>query len=62
MAENKRGGKREGAGRKRKTEELRRTTVSFTCSKNEAELITETAAALGISKSEFICSKLFDKK
>lgn len=62
MAENKRGGKREGAGRKRKAEELRRTTVSFTCTKNEAEMITETSKALGISKSEFICSKLFGKK
>lgn len=59
MEEKKRGGARTGAGRPKKTEEAKRCTVSFVCTQSEKEIIEQNSTALGVSKSEYICSRLF---
>lgn len=56
-----RGGAREGAGRKRQGEEVRRTTVSFSCTKSEKERLEKLAKDSGLSKSQYICKKIFNK-
>ena len=54
-----RGGFRIGAGRKKSGDEARDKTVCFVCTESEKKLIAETAKALGVSQSEYICSRLF---
>ncbi len=56
------GGAREGAGRKRQGEEARRSTISFVCTESEKEDLKAQAKAAGLSQSQYICQKLFEKK
>ncbi len=56
------GGAREGAGRKRQGEEARRSTISFVCTESEKEELKAQAKAAGLSQSQYICQKLFEKK
>lgn len=54
-----RGGVREGAGRPSKGAGAKTATVAFVCTEVQKQLIADTAKALGISKSEYICSRIF---
>ena len=54
-----RGGARPNAGRKRQGEEAKRTTVSFVCTPSEKEKLKELASLSGLSKSQYICKKVF---
>lgn len=54
-----RGGVREGAGRPSKGASAKTATIAFVCTEAQKHAIKDTAKALGISQSEYICSRLF---
>lgn len=55
----RRGGAREGSGRKAKSESGKAVTVSFSCSPEQKERLKEDVAESGMGQSEYILSKLF---
>lgn len=57
MATENRGGRREGAGRKKKPD--KQVTVSFCCSPAEKELLQKNVKDSGLTQSAYITQKLF---
>lgn len=55
----RRGGVREGSGRKKKSESGKAVTVSFSCSPEQKERLKEDVAESGMGQSEYILKKLF---
>lgn len=65
MAEEKkrnRGGAREGAGRPSKGAAAKTATLAFVCTEAQKQALKAAAKALGISQSEYICSRLFSEE
>ena len=58
--ENKgRGGVRPGAGRKRKDDDKKAVTVSFSCSPEERARLASDVERSGLSQGKYIRSKIF---
>ena len=57
-----RGGVRPGAGRKRKDDDKKAVTVSFSCSPEERARLASDVERSGLSQGEYIRSRIFAEK